>query len=226
MTSTDTSTDVRRPDRRAERHERTRAEIVAAAWRLADERGLAAWSLRDVADAVGMRPPSLYGYVDSKSALYDAMFAEGCHDLLDRIAAVPRDGSPAQALTAGARMFVDFCVERPARHVLLFLRTVPGFEPSPSSYALAEQVLRKTAEALADAGLEDPAALDLWTALLTGLASQQVSNDPGGDRWTRLVDDAVDMLLRQFSSRRGPRPSARRAAGAGNAAAARGTVGR
>ena len=37
--------------------------------------------------------------------------------------------------------------------------------------------------------------LDLWTALLTGLASQQISNDPGGTRWTRLIDDAVDMFV-------------------------------
>ena len=30
---------------------------------------------------------------------------------------------------------------------------------------------------------------------MTGLAGQQISNDPGGDRWERLIDRAVDMLL-------------------------------
>jgi hypothetical protein len=30
---------------------------------------------------------------------------------------------------------------------------------------------------------------------LTGLTDQQISNDPGGDRWKRLVDRAVLMLL-------------------------------
>ena len=48
---------------------------------------------------------------------------------------------------------------------------------------------------LAAAGLGAPEHVDLWTALLTGLATQQVSNDPGGDRWRRLVDPAVDMFL-------------------------------
>lgn len=40
-----------------------------------------------------------------------------------------------------------------------------------------------------------PATLDLYTAMLTGLASQQISNDPGGDHWPRLVPDAVDRVL-------------------------------
>jgi hypothetical protein len=30
---------------------------------------------------------------------------------------------------------------------------------------------------------------------MTGLTDQQLSNDPGGDRWARLLDEAVDMFL-------------------------------
>ncbi len=44
-------------------------------------------------------------------------------------------------------------------------------------------------------GITDPAAIDLATAVFTGLTSQQLANDPGGDRWARLVDRAVAMLL-------------------------------
>jgi predicted enzyme related to lactoylglutathione lyase len=33
------------------------------------------------------------------------------------------------------------------------------------------------------------------TALVTGLVDQQVSNDPGGDRWIRLIDESIDMFL-------------------------------
>jgi AcrR family transcriptional regulator len=186
---------VERRDRRAERHERTKREILAAAWALADERGLGGWSLRDVADAVGMRAPSLYVYFDSKNALYDALYREGYRALLDRIAATSRDGSPTEVLRRAAQVFFAFCVENPARHNLLFLHTIPGFEPSPASYRLAEQALVDLRGVLAEAGATSRAALDLWTALLTGLATQQVSNDPGGRRWARLVDDAVAMFL-------------------------------
>ena len=36
--------------------------------------------------------------------------------------------------------------------------------------------------------------LDMVTAVLTGLVDQQISNDPGGERWIGLADDAADML--------------------------------
>jgi hypothetical protein len=48
---------------------------------------------------------------------------------------------------------------------------------------------------MAAAGLQAPEHVDLWTALLTGLATQQVSNDLGGERWRRLVGPAVDMFV-------------------------------
>lgn len=184
-----------RRDRRGERHAATKQEILDASWALAAERGLAGWSLRDVADAVGMRAPSLYGYFDSKNALYDALFAQGYAQLLDRVSATARDGGAVQVLRRAAHTFFDFCVEDPARHALLFLRTIPGFEPSPESYALAQGALEDLREVLTQAGARTQQAVDLFTALFTGLATQQVSNDPGGRRWADLVDGALDMFL-------------------------------
>src|SRR3954451_6305481 len=185
-------------DRRADRHATTKGEIVAAAWRLAREQGLGAWSLRDVAREVGMQPPSLYGYFGSKNAMFDAMFAEGYADLVARVEeAAASPASPVEKLRASAPLFFDFCVEDPARFQLLFLRTVPGFEPSPESYAMARVAVDRLAEMLAEAGMGEPGQVALWTALMTGLASQQVSNDPGGDRWRRLLEPAVEMFLAQ-----------------------------
>src|SRR3954452_8239132 len=103
-------------DRRAVRHATTKAEIVDVAWHLARERGLGGWSLRDVAEAVGMRAPSLYVYFASKNALFDAMFAEGCTALRSRIDAAAVDVReqelpPADVLHVAAALYVDFCVE-------------------------------------------------------------------------------------------------------------------
>jgi AcrR family transcriptional regulator len=182
-------------DGRAARHEATRRRIIEAAWLLAEERGLGGWALKDVADAVGMRTPSLYVYVESKNDLYDALYADGYRQLLDRIDRLRVPADPAAALGLAARTFVDFCSENGPRYQLLFLRTVPGFEPSQESYALALDVVERTRAVLAAAGAGRPRDVDLFTALVTGLASQQVSNDPGGRRWRRLTDDAVAMFL-------------------------------
>ena len=193
------------PDRRAVRHAATKGEIVAAAWRLARERGLAGWALRDVAEAVGMRTPSLYVYFDSKNTLYDAMFADGNRELLRRADAVAADleerkPGVAEVLRIAAGLHFDFCVEDPARYQLLFLRTIPGFEPSEHSYALAREVLDRMAAVLRATGADAQEHVDLWTALVGGLVAQQVSNDPGGDRWRRLVDPAVDMFVAALPS--------------------------
>ncbi len=189
-----------RAGRRSERHNATKREIVGIAWELSRTAGLAGWSLRDVADRVGMRAPSLYVYFASKNALYDAMFAEGYAALLarvdDRYAELrARHPDAEEILRTVATVFFEFCVEDPARYQLLFLRTVPGFEPSESAYALAREVLSRLEGVMAGAGVGTPEQVDLWTALITGLASQQVSNDPGGNRWRRLVDRAVEMFV-------------------------------
>jgi hypothetical protein len=47
---------------------------------------------------------------------------------------------------------------------------------------------------LGAAGLTDSANVDFWRALLTGLAGQKLANDPGGARWIRLAERAIDGL--------------------------------
>lgn len=193
-------------DRRAERRESTRAEILEAAWQLARTQGLAGLSLRDVARRIGMRPPSLYWYFDSKQAIYDAMFAEGNRQLLARLAEQDWPADPRALLRLTARVFVEFSAEDVERYQLLSQRTIPDFEPSPGSYALAVEVFEQMRARFAAAGLSDPAQFDLWTAVVAGLAAQQTANDPGGDRWLRLIDEAVDMyadhVLGQLTPRR------------------------
>lgn len=188
-------------DRRAERHERTKAEILDAAWEIARAGGLAGLTLRDVARKVGMRPPSVYSYFASKHAVYDAMYAQGCREFLGRVSRLDLTGDPLRDLTAGAWIFIDFCVEDPARYQLMFQRTVPGFEPSAESYALAVQALESLRAGLVKIGITAPEALDMLTALTTGLVDQQISNDPGGDRWLKLVDEAMEMFLAHMRTR-------------------------
>ena len=192
-------------DRRAERHAATRAEILDAAWEQVRANGLAALSLRDLARSIGMKPPSLYSYFDSKNAIYDAMYAQGVQQFVDEQKAsmsLPED--PLEALKAAVHFFVEFCAADFARYQLLFQRTIPGFEPSPESFRISEDNLAEVGELLARCGVSDPRMLDLFTALGTGLADQQLSNDPGGDRWIRLIDEAVEMFHQHVTKKATP----------------------
>jgi AcrR family transcriptional regulator len=186
-------------DRRAARHEATRTEILEAAWALARSEGLAGISLRDLASAVGMQSPSLYSYFESKNAIYDAMFRQGYEELEARDELFTTT-SGAAAMKERVRGFLAFCTADPARYQLMFQRTLPGFTPSADSYAVSVRVLDRLDASLAADGVSRQADRDLFTALLSGLSDQQIANDPGGDRWLRLVDAAIDMYLAHVRS--------------------------
>jgi AcrR family transcriptional regulator len=186
-------------DRRSRRREATKAEILDAAWAIAREHGLTAISLRDLASRVGMRAPSLYQYFDSKHAIYDAMFEQGARQSLETMTE-PIDSTDArEVLQISARRLVQFFTSDPARASLLFQRTIPGFEPSPKAYAPAVEMRDAALQRLAEFGITDPDAIDMWTALVSGLGNQQIANDPGGTRWIRLIDRAVDMYLAEVA---------------------------
>src|SRR5215216_1494488 len=129
-------------DRVAERREATRGEILEAAWQLAQEHGLVEFTLRDLAERVGMRAPSLYTHFASKNAIYDAMFGQAWSDYeqiaLTELAELPQ--SPRAAIRRVARVFFDFA-----------------------------------------------------TAIIGGLINQQLANDPGGTRWSVLLDRTIDV---------------------------------
>ncbi len=180
---------------RQARRRSARDAIVEAAWALVREEGLAGFSLRDLARRAGISTPTVYAYFDSKNAIYDAMFGAAAAQFADRMAEPYQCDDPRELLTAAARRFAEFCTSDLERYQLLFQRCVPGFEPSPQSYAPALRALETARDLLALNGITDARYLDLWTALTTGLVSQQVSNDPGGGRWTGLIEESVAMFL-------------------------------
>ncbi len=178
----------------AQRRETKIASIVDAAWGLARRDGIQVLSLHALAKEVGMRQPSLYAYFDSKNALYDAMFAAGNRELLARLDSLELPGDPRVALKVLLRAFAGFALADPARHSLLFRRVIPGFEPSPESYALAVDALSHVLAVMNDAGVTDSGDVDCMIAMVAGLIEAQLSNEPGGDRWLRHLDRMVDLL--------------------------------
>ena len=182
----------------ADRRSQRRDEILAAAWDIATESGLAAVSLHEVARRVGIRQPSLYGYVTSKLDLYDAMYGQAYEQLLARLDGTPPRGTAREQLIRLSRDILDFAAENPPRQQLMFQRTVPGFEPSAATYALARRLIDRCVALLAALGAGSQAHVDVYTALVGGLGAQQVANDPGGDRWIRHLEPLLDMFLDHF----------------------------
>ena len=180
---------------REARRQNARADLLAAAWAMVHEGGLGALSLRKLAQRAGITTPTVYAYFESKNAILDAMFGEAAESFERSNAQPLEDGTPHQQLVAHAHRFAAFCTSDVARYQLLFQHLIPGFNPSQESYAPAVRALDSARRLLERAGVRDARHLDLWTALTTGLVDQQISNDPGGDRWIRLIEGAVAMFL-------------------------------
>jgi AcrR family transcriptional regulator len=180
-------------DWQSKRREAARQEILSAAWDVARENGLAGLTLREVAARVGMRAPSLYSHFPSKNAIYDAMFGQAWLAYEAHAADIDLPAQPRAVLRVRARRFFEFAVADLPRHQLMNLRTIPGFTPSPESYAPAVRVMDGLRSVMAGMGITDHGDVDLYVALVGGLADAQWANDPGGTRYARLLDRAVDM---------------------------------
>jgi AcrR family transcriptional regulator len=180
-------------DRRAERREATRREILDTAWEIARRDGLAAVTLREVAQRIGMRSPSLYTHFDSKNAIYDAMFAQAWTEFVEMFDALALPATGCEALLTIAEAFFDFAAADLARYQLINQRTIPGFRPSEQAFCASLAAYERLRTAMAGRGVHDQADLDLWTAMLGGFVDQQLANDPGGTRWRRQLPRLVDM---------------------------------
>ncbi|TCC12345.1 TetR/AcrR family transcriptional regulator [Kribbella soli] len=172
---------------------------MEAAWGLVRDDGLAALSLRELAKRAGITTPTLYAYFESKNAILDAMFAQAAQSFVELMRSLPASDDPVADMIASVRNFADFCVSDVPRYQLLFQHSVPGFTPSPESYGIAVSALALARDLLARNGVHDPRHLDIWTAITAGLVDQQIANDPGGDRWTGLIEDVTEMFLAHYA---------------------------
>lgn len=200
------------PSSRVERRRAVvREEALDHAVDLMTEDGVGALTVSEVARRMGIRGPSLYKYFPSRFALYDALFARGLADRAEALRRAVGNLAPGvDRIRHGGAAIVRWAVENPALAQLLHWRPVPGFAPSPETFAGSEQddaaARAEFARAVRlgqlrpEAGSDE--ALRLWTVVLSGLMSQQLANEPGvpfdEGRFSRLTDAAIEMYLSAY----------------------------
>lgn len=193
----------------AARRARAERKILDVAWGEMGRQGVAALSVREVARAVGIRQQSLTYYFPTKQALLDALFADGFAALrqcFDRLAA-PAD--PVTGVVDLAVAFVKHLVARPAAYHLMFQGTVPGFDPSPDSHAIALTVLQELIDRLAAAGITARDDVALVRAVMSGIAAEQIANDPGGHLFLDQTERGIRAVLAAIHPQRTTRATAR-----------------
>jgi AcrR family transcriptional regulator len=123
----------RQPRPRARRGEglRLRDEILDATERLMVDRGDAdAVSVRDVADAVGVTPPSIYLHFADKSDLVFAVCERNFARLDEEMETAASGASdPVEALLRRGRAYVRFGLEHPEQYRILFMNPPSASPP-------------------------------------------------------------------------------------------------
>ena len=141
--------------RRAARREDTRRAILAAATELFQAQGYEDFSLRQVAEAIGYSPTTIYLYFADKDDLLFHAAMEGFALFGERLqAAYESSSDPAAKLAALGRAYIAFGLEHPVNYRLMFMqrgefldRTPPeGCESVIDSFGL---LLRAVQEGLA-----------------------------------------------------------------------------
>lgn len=184
----------------------TTQSVVDAATRLADSGGLDALTLAGVAEALGVKPPSLYEHVAGLAELRRALRVRGLETMASRFRRAATGRSRDDAVRALADAFRQMARTHPA----LYESTVRSAEhASPEVRAAAEEVLDVLRAVLRGYGIQGAEAVHATRYLrsvLHGFTSLEASGGFGMplnvEASYRRVVDALILNLNAWRGRK------------------------
>lgn len=148
------------------------AAVVTAGRAILERDGLAALTMQAVADAVGVRAPSLYKRVRDRGALVRLIADDVAGELAESLDAAAAGGDAEQDLRGVAAAFRAFAHANPAAYPLLFDPRPGG--PSPEALARSSAAVLGVAAALAGQERALPAART-FVAWASGFVSMELA---------------------------------------------------
>lgn len=173
--------------------------VVVEAEKLADEVGLAQFSLSTLAARLGVQPPSLYKHIAGQDALLRTIEARAKAELADvmRDAAVGRSGPDAVRSIAAA--YRQWAKTHPGRYPATLAAPDPADAESVAASTRAVEVLHGVLSGYGLAGDDEVDAIRTLRSGLHGFVSLEAAGGFGlpvdVDRsFERLVDALLDAL--------------------------------
>jgi AcrR family transcriptional regulator len=200
--------------RASARRRATVDEALTHATDIATADGAGAVSVSEVARRMGMKAPSLYKYFPSLHALLDALFERGNRDInsyVDDAVATVEPG--VERLRAASHAVLRWSHENRGLAMLMFWRPIPGFAPSAQSYEPSEALWQRFRADLRRAArrgqlrraADSDDVMRMLTALIAGVTSQQLANEPGetpdAGGFLRLADPLLDIFFSYYAPR-------------------------
>jgi len=169
-------------------------EILQAARALIEREGVANLSMQAVAEAVGIRAPSLYKRFADRATLLSAVERESFVTIRRVLERASASGTPRQALDEMARAYRRFAKGHPRLYEMLFSRSAPGGTDADRARAEAsEPVLARMTELVG----EDKALAStrVMNAFVHGFVSME---NAGAFKLGPGVDDAFALGIATF----------------------------
>lgn len=177
--------------------------LRAVAHRLLDDEGPDALTVRRLAAAADVAPMSIYNHFGSKEGVVDQLVRDGFTELRAAVAAIDTTADPLDDIRRAAVVYRRLALARPHLYALMFERTIPRFELSPASAAIAAasfEALVDRVRIAHDAGVVhgvDAVAIanQLW-AVVHGLVTLEMHGFGFVADNTAVFDATVDTVLR------------------------------
>jgi AcrR family transcriptional regulator len=169
--------------------------IVRSGRVILEAEGLAGLTMHRVADAVGVRPPSLYKRVRNRGELVQLIASDVARELGQTLDAATPGGDPKADLRSIALAFRSFAHARPQAYRLLFDPLPDDWRPDPEAAREAVEVLFRALSAVV--GPEDVlSAARTLVAWAYGFVSMELADTfrLGGDV-DRAFAFGVDRLV-------------------------------
>jgi AcrR family transcriptional regulator len=111
--------------------------LLTSAADILETEGPDALSVRRIAADAKVAPMGVYNHFDSKNGIIDALFMQGFERLREALATIADIEDPYEALREGGRRYRALALAHPMAYQLMFLRSVPGYEPTDGAHEVA-----------------------------------------------------------------------------------------
>jgi AcrR family transcriptional regulator len=192
--------------RRARTRTETRRAILDAAVTLFLEHGYEHFSLRQVAEAIGYSPTTIYLYFKDKDDLLFHAARDGFRVFGDRMEAAYQAGGDAQErLRLLGRAYVRFGLEYPVHYRLMFMQRAEflnrpppdGDEPVIDSFGvLRRTVVEGLAEGVFKASDPDLLSAFIWSGV-HGIVALAITTDYFPEETVRALQEQLERTLRE-----------------------------
>lgn len=196
-------------NRRKQNREEIQDDILQIAREMMREDGVGALSFNAIARELGIKPPSLYTYFDSKNAIYDALFKHG-FELFGQKIKQHKGGTFSEQFSDIITIHMTFAYENPDLFQIMFQRPIPEFEPSDEAMAVSLTALSEAQDEIRqlfelegiNPDMSAEQALDLMIAMMHGLASLHLANHPelpvGEGRFGQVITHAATIFAKAW----------------------------